>query len=82
MQGKIVGIVGLAVLLASWTAVWAVPHLMPPQWVPRVWIVALLALACAIVLGVVAGRISSRWWYLVAGASFLSAVVLLASVAV
>ena len=80
MQGKVIGTVGLAALLASWSAIWVAPHLLPPQWVPRVWIVALLALPCAIVLGVVAGRVSSRWWYFVAGAGLLSAAVLLAGV--
>jgi len=82
MQGKIIGTLGLAALLVSWTAIWVAPHLMPPQWVPRVWIGVLLALPCAIVLGVIAGRISSRWWYFVAGAALLSGVVLLAGVAV
>ena len=80
-QGKIMGIVGLGALLASWVAIWGAPFLMPSKWVPRVWIVVLIALPCVIVLGVVAGRMSSRWWYFLAGAGLLSAAVLLASTA-
>jgi hypothetical protein len=79
---KTLGIVGLIVLLASWMALWASPHLLRPQWVPNVWMAVLIALPCAIVLGIVAGRRSSKWWYFLSGAGLLSLAVMLASVAV
>ena len=80
-KGKIVGIVGLVALIASWAAFLFAPHDMPAEWVPRLWMVALIVLTCSIVLAVVAGRMSSRWWYFLAAASFLSAAFLLAAVA-
>ena len=76
------GIVGLVVLLASWTTLLVAPHFTSPQWVPGVWIAVLIALPFTIVLGVVAGRMSSKWWYLVAGLGLLSLAFMLASVAV
>ncbi len=81
-KGKIIGIVGLITLLALWVALWSAPFLVPPRWVPRVWIAVLIALPCTMGLGVVAGRMSSKWWYFLAGAGFLTAAVLLAGAAV
>ena len=81
-RGKIVGIIGIITLLNSWAAIWFAPFLLPPQWVPRVWILVLIALPCAIGLGIVAARLSSKWWYFLAGAGFFTAVALLAGAAV
>ncbi len=81
-KGKTIGIVGLVALLASWMALWGSPHVLRPQWVPDVWIAVLIALPCAIVLGIVASRRSSKWWYFVSGAGLLSLAIMLASVAV
>jgi hypothetical protein len=76
------GIVGLVVLLVSWTTLLVAPNFTSPQWVPDVWIAVLIALPFAIVLAVMAGRRSSKWWYLVAGLGLLSLAFMLGSVAV
>ena len=81
-KGKTLGIVGVIVLLVSWTTILVAPHFTSPQWVPTVWIAVLIAVPFAIVLAVMAGRMSSRWWYLVAGLGLLSIAFMLASVAV
>jgi hypothetical protein len=81
-RSEIIGLVGIGVLLAAWLAVLVGPYFIPANWVPRAWILALIALPCAAILGVIAGRRASRWWYLLTGASLLSAGILLAGVAV
>lgn len=81
-RGKMSGIVGLITLLTSWAAIWFAPILLPPHWVPRVWILVLVALPCAIGLGIVAARFSSKGWYFLVGAGFLTVTVLLAGAAV
>jgi len=82
-RGELIGILGIIVLLASWGGLWAAPYAMPPSWVPRVWLLTLaIELPCAVVAGAVAARTASKWWYILAGVAFLSAVVLLADVAV
>jgi hypothetical protein len=81
-KGGTIGIVGLAVLLSSWLAMWIAPHLVPSSRVPSVWLIAMVALSCATVAGVIASRANSRWWYFLVGAAVLSLALLLASVAV
>jgi len=82
-RGKIIGRAGLIALFASWAAIWVAPFVMPPPWVPRVWLVTIaIALPCAVVAGVIAARMASKWWYVLAGAGLLSAAVLLADLAV
>ena len=81
-KGKTIGIVGVVVLLGSWAALWVAPRFTPDHWVPHVWEAFLIAMSSVIVLGVVAGRMSSRWWYFVAGLGLLSVAFILASVAV
>jgi hypothetical protein len=82
-RGKIIGIAGLIALLASWGAIWVAPLLLSPRWVPRVWLITIVvALPCAVVAGVVAARMTSHWWYVLAAAGFLSAAFLLAGAAV
>lgn len=73
---------GLVLLLASWATLWVGPNLTPAQWIPDEEIAALIAVSFAIVLGIVAGRISSKWWYLVACAGLLSLAVVLTSAAI
>ena len=83
IRGEFIGIAGLIVLLASWIAIWVAPVVMPPPWVPRIWLLAIMiALPFALVAGVIAARMASKWWYALAAAGFLSAVVLLADAAV
>jgi hypothetical protein len=78
-RGQIIGIAGLIALVASWAAIWVAPLLLSPRWVPRVWLMTIVvALPCAVVAGVVAARMTSKWWYFLAGAGFLSAAFLLA----
>jgi len=80
-RGKIIGIAGLVALLVSWAGIWVGPSVVPPLWVPRVWLmIILVVLPCAVVAGVVAARMTSKWWYVLAG--FLSAAFLLANAAV
>lgn len=82
-RGKIIGIAGLVVLLASWAAIWIAPFVAPPPWVPRVWLLTIaIALPFALVAGVIAARMASKWWYALAVAGFLSAAALLADIAV
>jgi hypothetical protein len=82
-RGQIIGIAGLIALVASWAAIWVAPLVLSPRWVPRVWLMTIaVALPCAVVAGVVAARKTSKWWYVLAGAGFLSAAFLLAGAAV
>jgi hypothetical protein len=82
-RGKTIGIAGLIALLASWVAIWIAPFVMPPPWVPRIWLITIaVALAFALVTGVIAARIASKWWYFLVGSSLLSAAILLADAAV
>jgi hypothetical protein len=82
-RGKIIGIAGLIALFVSWAAIWVAPSVVPPLWVPRLWLmIVVIALPCAVVAGVVAARMNSKWWYVLAGAGFLSAAFLLANAAV
>ncbi len=82
-RGRTIGIAGLAALIASWAAVQAAPVVVPPAWVPRVWIVTIVfTLPCVVVAGVTAARIASKWWYALAAAGLLSAAFLLVGAAV
>jgi len=76
------GLVGLVVLLVSWMTLLAAPHVISPRWVPGVWMAAMVALPSVVVLGIVAGRRSSKWWYLMASLGLLSFGFMVASVAV
>jgi len=76
------GILSCAGLVCSWTAISFGPRVIPAKWVPYAWIVALVVLLCSTVLGIVAGRSTSKWWYLLVAAGMISLVVLLASIAV
>jgi hypothetical protein len=81
--GKSVGIVGTLIFVFAWLTLGAAPSLLPPPWVPRIWLLAIaLALPCAVIAGVVAGRMTSRWWYLLSAAGLISVAFLLANVAV
>jgi len=81
-KGNTVGIMDLIGLFTSWMAVWAAPYILAPRWVPHLWLVTIaIVLPCATVSGVLAARNSSRWWYVLAGASLLSAVLLIAATA-
>jgi hypothetical protein len=82
-KGKVIGTAGLMALLASWAVFW-VPHsVLARRWDPWLFLLAIILSAPgAVVPGIIAGRIASKWWYVVAGAGFLSAAVLLADLAV
>jgi hypothetical protein len=83
LKGSTIGITGLVALIVSWGAIWVGPFIVPPPWVPRVWLVTIVVvLPCAVVAGVFAARMTSKWWYVLAGAGFLSAAFLLANAAV
>ncbi len=82
-RGKMIGIAGAISLVVSWLGLWVAPSVMPPSWLPRLWLLTLvIELPCAVVAGIVAARMASKWWYALVGAGLLSAVVLLADVAV
>jgi len=82
-RAKIIGIAGLIALLVSWVAIWIAPFVMSPPWVPRIWLLTIaFALPFALVTGVVAARMGSKWWYFLAGSSLVSAAILLADAAV
>jgi len=76
------GILSCVGLVCSWTAISFGPRVIPAEWVPYVWIAALIVLLCSTVLGVVARRSATRWWYLLVAASVISLAFLLASIAV
>ena len=81
-KGRIAGIFRIVSLLISWGAIWAVPSVAPPAWVPRIWLfIVVIGVPCAIVAGVTAARTVSSWRYLLVGVAVLSGVLLLASVA-
>ncbi len=82
-RGKIVGISGLATLLASWVVFWIPTSALPHRYDPSLFLLAIiLSGAGAAVLGIIAGRMASKWWYILAGAGFVTAAVLLADLAV
>ena len=86
-RGKIIGVAGLIVLLASWAVLFFPWRILPPSY-PSIADPSLLFLVISIlsgsagVTGIVAGRMTSKWWYLLSGAGFLTTVVLLADLAV
>jgi hypothetical protein len=81
-KGKAIGIAGLSALFASWLAISVGPHVLAPQWVPQIWLVTTaIALPCATLAGIFAALRTSRWWYVLAGASLISAALLLVSAA-
>jgi hypothetical protein len=48
-----------------------------------VWLVTIVVvLPCAVAAGVLAARMTSKWWYVLTGAGFLSVILLLADAAV
>lgn len=82
-KGQRIGIAGLLLLLASWLAIYLAGRVMPNTWAPNVWLITLtVGLPSALIAGIVAGRMASRWWYFVSGVSCLTAGVLLAGAAV
>jgi len=82
-RGQIIGTAGLIALISSWAVIWVAPLVLSPRWVPRVWhMTIVVALPCAVVAGVVAASMTSKWWYVLAAAGFLSAAFLLAGAAV
>lgn len=81
--GKKIGLAGLVLLLSSWLAIYLAGRVMPNTWAPNVWLVILTtSLPCALIAGIIAGRMASRWWYFVSGMSLLTAGIMLAGVAV
>ena len=81
-RGNKVGAVALILVIASWALLELSSSIMPPGWVPTVYLFTLiLSGPVTIVLGIIAGRKASRWWYFVAVAGALSAAILLAGVA-
>ena len=82
LHGNTIGIAGLFALVFSWVAILVGPSFVPPSSVPRVWLVTIVVvLPCAVVAGVLAARITSKWWYVLVGAGFLSVSFLLAALA-
>jgi hypothetical protein len=79
----ILGPSSLVILLASWLALGLGGRLVPQQTVPHLWLaVLIIGLPASLVLGVVAGRSGSRWWFAVSGLVLLSEAFFLISVAV
>jgi hypothetical protein len=86
-RAKTIGIAGLIALLASWTVLLFPWRILPSRYVPNgdpsLLLLLLIILAgSAGITGIIAGRMASKWWYVLAGAGFLSAAVLLADLAV
>jgi hypothetical protein len=82
-RGEIVGIAGLTALLASWALFWIPRSALARHWDPWLFLSAIILSAPgAAASGIIAGRTASGWWYILAGAGFLSAFVLLAGLAV
>ncbi len=79
----ILGPSSLVLLLASWLALGLGSRLVPQQTVPHLWLAVLIVgLPASLVLGVLAGRGGSRWWFAVSGIVLLSEAFFLMSVAV
>jgi len=82
LRGNTIGITGLVALIVTWATIWVGPFIVPPPWVPRVWLVTIvLVLPCAVMAGIFATRMTSKWWYFLADAGFLSVAFLLANAA-
>jgi hypothetical protein len=81
-RGKIIGSAGLVALLASWAVFRLPPSALARRWDPWLFLLAIILSAPgAVVPGIIAARLASKWWYVLAGAGFLSAAVLLAGLA-
>jgi len=77
-----VGILGLVLLVSSWLALFVAGR-STPNWAPNVWLIDLsIGLPGALLAGILAGRLASRWWYSVSAMSVLTAGVMLAGAAV
>ena len=86
-KGKTVGIAGLIALLVLWAVLLFPWRILPSRCLPRldpplVILVLTILAGSATVAGIVAGRMSSKWWFFLGGAAVLSLALLLASVAV
>jgi hypothetical protein len=81
-RGKIVGASGLMVLLAPCAVFWISRSALPARYDPRLLLAIILSSSGAAVVGIIAGRMDSNWWHILAGAGFVTAAVLLAGIAV
>ena len=77
-----IGWTGLVFLFVSWTLFCLPRSLLPRGLDPWLDLLPVLLSGPAAVMGFAAGRVASRWWYLVAGAGLVTAVVLLVEAAV
>ena len=80
-RGTRFGIAGLVLLLLSWLVMFF-ERKIAPEWAPYAWLIVLIVVSGALVAGILAGRMSSRRWYVVSGVAFLAADVILAGLAV
>jgi hypothetical protein len=86
-RGKIIGVAGLIVLFASWIVLFFPWRILPPSYLTvkdPSWVLLVMSIfaGSAGIAGIAAGRTASKWWYLLSGAGFLTAAVLLADLAV
>ena len=77
-SGNILGVAGTILSAAPWFVLVFMANLYPPSGLRRVWAGAVLVGGCAIGLAVVAGRRSSRWWYVLAAGACISELILTA----
>ena len=82
-RAMVFGWAGLASLLASWAVFWLPHSMLPRHWAQWLYLLAIiLSGPAAIILGIIAGRTASKWWYFVAVAGFLTVGILVAGLAV
>jgi hypothetical protein len=78
--GNLIGWVGLVLLLAAWASVWSTPGLSESRWVIRIFEGVAIVVLISLVLGILASRRASRWWYALVGAAFVSELILLGDI--
>jgi hypothetical protein len=74
---SVLGWFGLAAATLAWASVFSTPW-VPEGWKLRIFALAAVAVLLSLFLSIIAGRKGSRWWYLLAAISLVSAFVLLA----
>jgi hypothetical protein len=76
-----IGWISMGLLVLAWVFTFSTPWL-PDAWILRAFAVSTLAALVSLMLAIVCARKGSRWWYLLAGSSLVSGLILLADLVV
>ncbi len=71
----------MALVVASWAAIYLAASVLPDRLAPWVWLGALIATPAATVASAIAGRLHSKWWYSLTAVACLSVIMLVADLA-